>query len=192
MYDNKIEMIIRKDLLTWQKPFRVLIVLPTFNVNKYLSFTPGYSFVNSHPEIGISNNEHQVVSFATINYPVAKNLTITDRNMFFHRFRKHTDDLSFYRNRLGIIHTTSFFEKHASMFLYDEIYLSLNGDRLTRDRVIVGGGIKLFKWLTPQVMYMYQWDNGDGKRHLGLLVFTVPLKKFGVFNSKKQITEKKV
>ncbi|SDC01843.1 DUF2490 domain-containing protein [Niabella drilacis] len=156
---------------------KALIVLSTFTMNRFLSLTPGYTFVNTHPESGNSVNEHQITSFVTINYPFGKKWVITDRNMFYHRFRQNAPDLSFYRNRLGIAHYISLFKKQASLFVHDEMYLSLNGNGLTRNRAIVGADIKLFRWINPQIMYMYQTDRVGGSRHLGLFVLTTPLCK---------------
>ena len=160
---------------------KALVVLPNFKVNKYLTLTPGYTFVNISPDNATSVNEHQLQAIATVALPIAKNWSIADRNMYFHRFRENADDISFYRNRLGVIHQTEIFKKKASIYLHDEVYLSLNNGQFTRNRIILGGDIQLFKWLTPQIMYMYQSDKVLGNRHLGWLVFTVPLENFGFF-----------
>ncbi|WP_164463297.1 DUF2490 domain-containing protein [Chryseobacterium sp. G0201] len=125
--------------------------------------------------------ENQLLAMATLSFPIAKNWTIADRNTYFHRFRSNADDLSFYRNRLGVIHKTEIFKKQVSIFLHDEVYLSLDNGQFTRNRVILGGDIKLIKWLTPQVMLMYRSDKATGNKILGWLVFTIPLENFGLF-----------
>lgn len=158
---------------------KALLVLPNFRINKYLTLTPGYTHVNVDLENGGTVVENQLLAMATLSFPIAKNWTIADRNMYFHRFRRG-DDLSFYRNRLGVIHKTEIFKKQASVFLHDEIYLSLDNGQFTRNRIILGGDIKLLKWLTPQVMLMYQSDKVTGNKILGWLVFTIPLENFGV------------
>ena len=157
---------------------KALVVLPNFKVNKYLTLTPGYTYVNVDLDNGSTLVEHQLQAMATVAFPLAKNWTIAVRNMYFHRFRTG-DDLSFYRNRLGITHKTELFKKQASVFLQDEVYLSLDNRQFTRNRIILGGDIKLLKWLTPQVMMMYQSDKATGNKILGWLVFTVPLENFG-------------
>lgn len=159
---------------------KALLVLPNFRINKYLTLTPGYTHVNVDLDNGSTLVENQLLAMATLSFPIAKNWTIADRNMYFHRFRTG-DDLSFYRNRLGIIHKTELFKKQASVFLHDEIYLSLDNGQFTRNRVILGGDIKLLKWLTPQIMMMYQNDKATGNKILGWLVLTVPLENFGLF-----------
>ncbi|MCT3897579.1 hypothetical protein HZQ13_05655 [Elizabethkingia anophelis] len=45
----------------------------------------------------------------------------------------------------------------------------------------MGGDIKFLKWLTPQVMLMYQSDKITGDKILGWLIFTIPLENFGLF-----------
>lgn len=94
---------------------------------------------------------------ATLSFPIAENWTIANRNMYFPRFRENLEDLSFYRNRVGIIHTTEVVKNQASVFLHDEVYLGLNSGQFTRNRVILGGEIKLLQWLTPQVMLMHPY-----------------------------------
>lgn len=160
---------------------KALLVLPNFRINKYLTLTPGYTHVNVDLENGSTLIENQLLAMVTLSFPIAKNWTIADRNTYFHRFRSNADDLSFYRNRLGIIHKTEIFNKQASIFLHDEVYLSLDNGQFTRNRVILGVDIKLLKWLTPQVMLMYQIDKATGNKILGWLVFTIPLENFGLF-----------
>lgn len=159
---------------------KALLVLPNFKVHKYITLTPGYTYVNVDLDNGGRIEEHQFLGMATLAVALDKNWTVSDRNMYFHRFRAG-DDLSFYRNRLGITYKTQLFKKQASVFLQDEVYLSLNGGQFTRNRVVLGADLKLFKWLTPQVMCMYQSDKVTGDKILAWLVLTVPLENFGVF-----------
>ncbi|MCE7042789.1 DUF2490 domain-containing protein [Dyadobacter sp. CY312] len=159
---------------------KALLVLPNFKVHKYITLTPGYTYVNVDLDNGGRIEEHQFLGMATLAVALAKNWTLADRNMYFHRFRTG-GDLSFYRNRPGITHKTQLFKKQASVFLQDEVYLSLNGGQFTRNRIILGADLKLFKWLTPQVMCMYQSDKVTGNKILAWLVLTVPLENFGVF-----------
>jgi len=58
------------------------------------------------------------------------------------------------------------------------VYFGLDNGQFVRNRMVLGSDIKLFKWLTPQVMCMLQSDKGSGNRILGWLVFTVPLENF--------------
>jgi hypothetical protein len=160
---------------------KAFLALPNFKINKYLTLTPGYTYVNVDLDNGSTVVEHQLLAMATLSFPISKNWTIADRNTYFHRFRKDANDLSFYRNRLGITHKTELLNKQASIFLQDEVYINLDNGQFTRNRVILGGDIKLLKWLTPQVMLMYQQDKVTGNKILGWLVFTVPLENFGIF-----------
>lgn len=162
---------------------KAFVALPNFKVHKYITLTPGYTYVNIQPENGPSVVENQILAMATVAIPVATNWTIADRNMYFHRFRKDLDDQSFYRNRLGVIHKAKLFKKVVSVFLYDEVFLSLDQVQFTRNRAIVGGDIKLLPWLTTQLMYMYQSDKTSGNRNLGWLILTVPLENFGLFKN---------
>lgn len=95
---------------------KALLVMPNFWVNKYLTLTPGYTHVNVGLDNGSTLVENQLQAMATLSFPIAKNWTIADRNTYFHRFRNDLDDLSFYRNRLGIIHRTEIFKRQVSFF----------------------------------------------------------------------------
>lgn len=57
-----------------------------------------------------------------------------------------------------------------------------------RNRVIVGGSIKAAKWITPQVWYVYQSENGILPQHQFYLILTVPLENFGIFKHKEKQT----
>ncbi|MCT3897578.1 hypothetical protein HZQ13_05650 [Elizabethkingia anophelis] len=95
---------------------KALLVLPNFRINKYLTLTLGYTHVNVDLDNGSTLVENQLLAMATLSFPIAKNWTIADRNTYFHRSRSNADDLSFYRNRLGIMHKTEIFNKQASFF----------------------------------------------------------------------------
>lgn len=159
---------------------KAFVALPNLKVHPYITLTPGYTYVKVEPENSAAVVENQILAMATVAIPIAKNWTLADRNMYFHRFRKGLDDLFFYRNRLGVIHRATLFKKQVSLFLHDEVFLNLRNGQFTRNRIIFGGDIQLFKWLTPQVMYMYQSDKVLGNRHLGWVIFTVPLENYGV------------
>jgi len=94
---------------------KALLVLPNFRINKYLTLTPGFTHVNVDLDNGSTLVENQLLAIATLSFPIAKNWTIADRNMYFNRFRRG-DNLSFYRNRLGVIHKTELFKKQVSVF----------------------------------------------------------------------------
>ena len=160
---------------------RALLVLPNFKIKKYLTLTPGYTYVNADLDNGTTAVEHQLLAMATLTFPLAKNWSIANRNMYFHRFRNEFDDMSFYRNRIGVVHNTVLLQKQVSFFLHNEVYLSLNNGQFTRNRAVLGGDIKLLKWLTPQIMVMYQSDKATGNKILGWLVLTMPLENFGLF-----------
>ncbi|SFH06382.1 DUF2490 domain-containing protein [Pedobacter insulae] len=162
------------------------VVWPTLKVNKYLSFTPGYTFLDTKTDNGSHLIENQILASGTVTIPLWDKWAITDRNMYFHRFRKDAGDLSFYRNRLGVTHRFQVAKKQASASLYNEFFLNLDNGSLSRNRIIVSGDIKLTKWLTTQVMYMYQTDKVLGNRQLAFLIITVPLENYGLFNKKNK------
>jgi len=87
---------------------KAFVALPNFKVNKYLSLTPGYTFVNVEPDNHPQFFEHQLLGIATVSLPLSNKWTLADRNMYFYRFRQNADDLSFYRNRLGLPITLKF------------------------------------------------------------------------------------
>lgn len=54
------------------------------------------------------------------------------------------------------MHKTKLFNKSLTLFVHDEIYLSLKNGDFTKNRVYVGGEYRLFKWIAPQLIYIFQ------------------------------------
>lgn len=163
-----------------------VLALPTFTINKYFSFTPGYNYLLSKPGNGKTYTENQILPFLTFSYPIAKNWTLVDRNMYHHRFRNQDrPDLAFYRNRLGVVHKLNMFDKPSTVFLHNEIFINTMNGQFARNRVIAGTEIKAFKLLSPQLMYIFQTDKSVGNRNLFLLILTVPLENYGIFKKNK-------
>lgn len=159
-----------------------LLALPTFTINKYLSFTAGYNYLVSKPGNGRTYTENQLLPHLIISIPLAKKWTLVDRNMYHHRFRNEgRTDLAFYRNRLGVVHKLNMFNKPSTIFLHNEFFINAMVGGYTRNRVIAGMEIKAFKFLSPQLMYIFQTDKGIGNRNLILLILTVPLENYGIF-----------
>lgn len=159
-----------------------LLALPTFTINKYFSFTAGYNYLVSKPGNGKTFTENQLLPHLTVSIPLTKDWTLVDRNMYHHRFRNEgRNDLAFYRNRLGVVHKLNIFNKPSILYLHNEIFVNTMIGKFSRNRIITGTEIKAFKFLSPQLMYIFQTDKGIGNRNLILLILTVPLENYGIF-----------
>ena len=122
---------------------------------------------------------------ATFTFPISKNKkwSITDRNMFFYKIRSYSTNVPFYRNRLGVTYKTSILKQPVSFFVYDEIYFNFDNKNISRNQATIGAQLNL-KWLTPQIMYTHQTEQGKKNKGIYSLSLLIPLENFGFFNSK--------
>ena len=164
----------------------MLRVLPAFKVNQYLTLTPGFTYYDLYDdEKFLDKVEYHIMPMATLTFPISKNKkwSITDRNMFFYKIRSYSTNVSFYRNRLGVTYKTSILKQPVSFFVYDEIYFNFDNKNISRNQATIGAQLNL-KWLTPQIMYTHQTEQGKKNKGIYSLSLLIPLENFGFFNSK--------
>ncbi|MCR8667425.1 DUF2490 domain-containing protein [Aestuariibaculum sp. M13] len=164
--------------------FQSLIALPFFKITNNIQFMPGYMMTKADGYRMFTNVQHHLLPSVILNFKLSERFSITDRNMFYHLFREDTKDVNLYRNRLGLIYHTKLFKKATNLFIHDAMFWNLNNGKFFRNRIILGGSIKAAKWMTPQIWYAYQAENGLLPQHQFYLILTVPLENFGVFKSK--------
>ena len=164
----------------------MLRVLPAFKVNQYLTLTPGFTYYDLYDdEKFLDKVEYHIMPMATLTFPISKNKkwSITDRNMFFYKIRSYSTNVPFYRNRLGVTYKTSILKQPVSFFVYDEIYFNFDSKNISRNQATIGAQLNL-KWLTPQIMYTHQTEQGKKNKGIYSLSLLIPLENFGFFNSK--------
>jgi len=165
--------------------FQSLIAFPFFKITKHIQFMPGYMQTKSDNYPMFTNVHHHLMPSVILNFKLSKKFTLTDRNMWYHLFLKNTNDVNLYRNRLGLVYHTQLFKKQTNFTVYDETFWNLNKGNFFRNRVILSASIKAAKWLTPQIWYAYQNENGVLPQNQFYLIMTVPLENYGVFKKKK-------
>src|SRR6266545_320735 len=74
-----------------------------FKVNRFLTITPTYLYVDQQPFAGLRISEHRAVLNVTGRFKIGE-LTITDRNLIEGRLRHASPDFVVYRNRLQLDH----------------------------------------------------------------------------------------
>lgn len=156
------------------------LVLPFFDMNKNISLMPGYMLVNISNDEGLSRYENHLLPSVILSFPISK-FTISNRSMYFLQLRNGLEDLSYYRNRIGINYSTQLAKKNINWFLYEEPYYRLNDRVFSRNRITLGLNYELTKWLHPRIWYVLQHDHGQSHRHLLFLFLTVPLENTGLF-----------
>lgn len=161
--------------------FQSLVALPFFKINKNIQFMPGYMMTKADEYPMFTNVQHHIMPSVILSFKLSEKFTLTDRNMWYHLFRKDAKDVNLYRNRLGLTYHTKLLDKPADLFVYNEVFNNLSNGKFFRNRVILGGNIKATKWVTPQVWYAYQTENNIAPQHQFYLILTVPLENFGVF-----------
>lgn len=170
--------------------FQSLIALPFFKISKNVQFMPGYMMTKSDGNPMFTNVGHHLMPSVILNFKLGEKFTLTDRNMWYHYFREDAKDVNLYRNRLGLIYHTQLFKKPTNLFIHDAMFFNMNDKfKFYRNRVILGASMKATKWITPQVWYAYQAENGILPQHQFYLILTVPLENYGVFKKKKTETK---
>ena len=162
---------------------KAVLALPFFNVHKNISLMPGYMLVNISSEEIVSRYENHLLPSLILSYPINK-FTISNRSMYFLQIRNGLDDLSYYRNRVGVDYSMQLAQKNLNFFIYEEPYKRLNDGKLSRNRVTLGFNYELTRWLHPRLWYILQHDRGESPRHLFFLFLTVPLEKTGLSRSR--------
>ncbi len=161
--------------------FQSLVALPFFKISKNIQFMPGYMMTKADEYPMFTNVQHHIMPSVILNFKLSKKFTLTDRNMWYHLFLEDAKDVNLYRNRLGLTYHTKLLDKQTDVFVYNELFNNLKNGKFFRNRIILGGSIKVTKWVTPQVWYAYQTENRIEPQHQFYLIFTVPLENFGVF-----------
>ena len=164
-------------------------VSPSIKINKVLSFSPSYTYMNSPLGKNREYKLHQLTPSVTLSIPIDKKYKwiIQNQHSYLHQFVEGGAETSFYKAKLGLVYRTKIFDKSTNFLLNDEIYVGLKGSNgITRNKLTAGAQIDLFKWLKPVAMYVYQSYKGSEKHdHLFVVGLIVPLDNYGFFEAKK-------
>lgn len=131
----------------------------SFAAGKYLSLTPGYTYVASQqPVTRRRRYEHRLTFSATIRLPPFKRITISDRNQVERRRFNSLPDTTRYRNRLQAERPFDIKGFDMRVFLWDEIFYDSGARAWSRNRFAIGGSRDLNKHATLDLYYQRQSD----------------------------------
>lgn len=128
-----------------------------FKAGKYLTLTPGYTYLRTQPTRGKNLSEDRLNFAATLKAPVGK-FTLTDRNWFERRYRHAQGVSTRYRNRLQIEHPFRLGATQLSWFVADEVFYDWSFNEWTRNRFTIGVSRKFNKHFTGDLYYLRQND----------------------------------
>ncbi len=169
--------------------FTAAAIMPYFKVHKNIHLMPSYMMIQTSGSETVEPTQHHWMPSVILNFKLNSKLILTDRNMYFRITMKDRDDVSFYRNRLGLTYLTKIAKKPTALYIHDAVFWSLDSKKFYRNRLILGGMIQWKKWLSPQFMYVLQNEPGFFPRHQFYFVLTVPLGNFGIFNKRQNPQE---
>ncbi len=130
-----------------------------FKMNKYFTFTPGYTYIAmQQPVTRRKSYENRLNFAATVRFPPMEKFTISDRNLVERRVRNSTANSTRYRNRLQIERPFTIGGVGLRFFISDEVFYDGAAKAWTRNRFSVGGSRAFNKRLTGDVYYLRQND----------------------------------
>ena len=131
----------------------------SFAANRYLTLTPGYTYVASQqPVTRRRRYEHRLLFTATVRLPSFKRITISDRNQVERRRFNSLPDTTRYRNRLQVERPFDIKGFDMRIFLWNEIFYDSGARAWSRNRFAVGGSRDLNKHATLDLFYQRQSD----------------------------------
>ncbi|MDI1321225.1 MAG: DUF2490 domain-containing protein [Algoriphagus sp.] len=150
-----------------------IFYLQTFiKSGKWIILNPSYLYINRSILNGIHIKEHTLMNSVIFNLSLNK-ILVDDRNVLWNRFRVEGQDFHFYRNRLRVTLPFSFKGKDAKIYVFDEASYFFNRARWSRNRIAVGVGYDVTKWLNTDISFVHEADVYNGKLNLFFITGTI-------------------
>ena len=89
--------------------------------------------------------------------------SVSDRNMFEYRDKDNKEDVWRYRNKVTIKFPVELTALKIKPYIADEIFLTMNDDKVDRNRLYFGGSVGITENLSADLFYMWQSSNSGGK-----------------------------
>jgi len=89
-------------------------------------------------------------------------LNVSDRTRFEYRDREDKDDLWRYRNKVTVKLPLELTELKLKPYLADEVFIPLNDDNITKNRIYAGVSFQLLENMTGEVFYLWQSSRTAG------------------------------
>ena len=123
-----------------------------------VTFSGSYLHIEMQPAGGVKSHEDRLSVGATLRVPF-HGFTISDRNLFEHRFRRPQIDATRYRNRLQVEHPIGPKQAKLSLFVADEVFYDWSLKVWPRNRCSIGLSRKFNKHFTGELYYLRQNDS---------------------------------
>lgn len=146
-------------------------------INNILSVAPAYMHRN---HLENDTHSHQFIASGNLNIPITKDKkwNILSHSMYSYLIREHRSNVSFYRQRLGINHNTKISDIPINIFVYDEIFYSIDNKFISRNLISAGINFNL-SWLNPSFSYAHHINKNKTYKNIITATFIIPLDKFG-------------
>ena len=89
-------------------------------------------------------------------------LSVSDRSRFEYRDREDKGDLWRYRNKVTVKLPLELTELKLKPYLADEVFVPLDDDNITKNRVYAGVSFKVLENMTGEVFYLWQSSRSAG------------------------------
>jgi hypothetical protein len=129
----------------------------SYKAGKYLTLAPSYTYLRTQPTRGKNQSEDRLSFAATISAPAGK-FTLTDRNLFEHRYRHQQGISTRYRNRFQVQHPFKLGDMPLNWFIADEVFYDWSFNDWVRNRFTIGVSRKFNKHFTADLYYLRQND----------------------------------
>jgi hypothetical protein len=89
-------------------------------------------------------------------------LDVSNRSRFEYRDREDKEDLWRYRNKFTVKLPFELTALKLKPYLADEVFIPLNDDNITRNRIYAGVSFTVLEDITGEVFYLWQSSRSDG------------------------------
>jgi hypothetical protein len=145
------------------------------NTGRHITLNPAYLYLGrNNPAL----QEHTFMHGIIFSFPLGK-LRLDERNMLWSRFRSHSEDIHYYRNRLRLslpLHGHS-----VRPYVFNEVFHLFNRGRWSRNRIAAGIAGDITKSINIDISYIHQRDYYDGASHI---LFVMGTWQFSRLNGK--------
>lgn len=139
-----------------------------YRLNKYVSFTPSYVYINSQSPVNREKQYETRVRLAVNLEKEWKRFSLDDRNLIERRFRNSSDDDTVrYRNRLRLRVPIKRGGKELFVpFAWNEIYYDFRAGEFSRNQFALGATRQINKNLTAELFYLRRANRSETPRRI--------------------------
>lgn len=126
-------------------------------LNRYVTLNASFFAREARPPNGRREHEFRTSKGVTLQFPVGK-FTVSDRNVFEHRWRSPQVDAWRYRNRIRLERPFQINKTKFTWFISEEVFYDWSLNDWVRNRAAIGGTHAFNKHFTLELYYMRQND----------------------------------